>query len=691
MDDLPLAMTHSKSSALTGLGVRFPSSALTRPPGAGAWSRVAAGFALQLVLTLTLPSAVWAATFAVNSLLDLVDASPGDGLCASLAGACTLRAAIQEANAEPGGDLVTLPPGIYTLELPPVLEDDEGSGDLDIRDELDIRGAGAFVTLIEGNGADGVIDALGAPAIALRGVTIRGAAGAGVFADFALLEDTIVTENLQGGLFVGQLELVDTIVSDNVAAGVWAFSADVRNSLIERNEAKDGAGLYCDNFCFLGRTIIAANVATGLGGGLFVPNEVQVELVDVEIAGNEAPGGGGIAVVGDGSVLVRSSAIHDNVAVDGGGLALVSDCSAALIVNSTLSGNRATGHGGAILGNGPECGALRLRNVTVVGNVADSDGDGIGTGGGLSLDLRGAFLSNSILASNLAGGTGSDCRGTLTSEGHNLIQTLAGCALAGTTTGNLLGVDPGLAPLADNGGPTPTHALQPGSPALDAGDPAPPGDTETACEPADQRGIARPQRRRCDMGAYEMPCEDGGDQDADGVCDALDNCPANVNRDQNDLDGDGRGDVCDPEDAVLAVIRVSMRPDGRATRDTGEVVVVGSLLTSPPRYPLPPASFQMEVRDGRGLHEAYSWNERQCTVSARRMTCRSDDRSFVVTFRRAHGARARYFFRTRFGGLAAAPPLEAPVMVAIHDAASVDRIGGIPFCRPVRGGALKCP
>ena len=100
-------------------------------------------------------------------------------------------------------------------------------------------------------------------------------------------------------------------------------------------------------------------------------------------------------------------------------------------------------------------------------------------------------------------GQASDCSGVLTSQGYNLIQTTAGCTIAGSTSGNKTGVDPLLTPLGDNGGPTFMHALRSHSPALDKGSSAKPGSGIPACEAKDQRGVNRPQAKRCDMGVYE--------------------------------------------------------------------------------------------------------------------------------------------------------------------------------------------
>jgi hypothetical protein len=98
----------------------------------------------------------------------------------------------------------------------------------------------------------------------------------------------------------------------------------------------------------------------------------------------------------------------------------------------------------------------------------------------------------------------SDCAGTINSAGYNLIENTAGCTISGDTTGNITGLDPKLGPLALNPpGTTETHALQPGSPAIDAGNPA--GCTDASGNPVttDQRGVPRPQGLSCDIGAYE--------------------------------------------------------------------------------------------------------------------------------------------------------------------------------------------
>jgi hypothetical protein len=149
-------------------------------------------------------------------------------------------------------------------------------------------------------------------------------------------------------------------------------------------------------------------------------------------------------------------------------------------INSTVTGNQGFGVGGM--------GAARLllRSSTVTANVATM----VGTGGVLA-----ATAMNSIIADNV--GPKNDCQ-ELVSRGYNLVEDTSGCAIRGTTIGNVTGVDPLLGPLADNGGPTPTRALLPGSAAIDAANPNP-----NRCTITDQRGVAR--SGRCDIGAYEAP------------------------------------------------------------------------------------------------------------------------------------------------------------------------------------------
>ena len=130
---------------------------------------------------------------------------------------------------------------------------------------------------------------------------------------------------------------------------------------------------------------------------------------------------------------------------------------------------------------------MTISNTTINNNTASSSGGGIH-------NLGAANLVNTIVSGNTAL-TGPDCTGALTSLGHNLIGDTTGCGFTGVV-GDQTGVDPLLGPLQNNGGPTWTHALNPGSPAIDAGD-------DTVTPSTDQRGVPRPQGSASDIGAYE--------------------------------------------------------------------------------------------------------------------------------------------------------------------------------------------
>jgi hypothetical protein len=166
------------------------------------------------------------------------------------------------------------------------------------------------------------------------------------------------------------------------------------------------------------------------------------------------------------------------------------------LTNSTVSGNNATQSGGGIV----NFGTLILTNGTVAYNSAGRWAGGISNGAGGSTDL-----TNTIIGGNTATSS-PDCGHPfgipITSLGFNLISDGSGCDLT-VVSGDQVGttatpIDPLLSPLQDNGGLTQTHALLAGSPAIDAasGDCPPPA--------TDQRGVARPQGAKCDIGAFEL-------------------------------------------------------------------------------------------------------------------------------------------------------------------------------------------
>jgi hypothetical protein len=328
----------------------------------------------------------------------------------------------------------------------------------------------------------------------------------------------------EGSLTVIGSSLVDnwtgTGVSSPVGGGIYSTgNLTMYNSSLEDNRAFRGAGLYASGDTLIKQSQIDNNgdIATNAGGGILIAASGDtVTILDSTIQNNRATSGAGIVVVASGSeVALRGTTIRANTAAtSGGGLAVFG--SGLSLTNVTVSGNSANANGGGIFVS--YTGEVELHNVTITENTADADDDEVGNGGGLYLetlnnDSGAARIGNTLIANNqdhsdVPSTDSPDCHGEVVSMGYNLVRSLGfslngpPCSISGETTGNQIGVDPLLDVLADNGGPTLTHALLPGSPAQDAGDPAGCLDEDDQPLVADQRHALR--INRCDVGAFEL-------------------------------------------------------------------------------------------------------------------------------------------------------------------------------------------
>jgi hypothetical protein len=196
----------------------------------------------------------------------------------------------------------------------------------------------------------------------------------------------------------------------------------------------------------------------------------------------------GILVQFGGSLLLSNSAVVNSTASQGGGIFVVS--STATIINSTISGNSA-GRGGGITVVGSQ---VAILNSTVARNSATL------AGGGILLTSTSTLTVESTIIGDNAAPDGADLflsSGTVNAT-RSLIESPQAGAINGTNVANIVGQDPRLGPLQDNGGPTPTHALLAGSPALDQG-------SNPLFLPFDQRGpgFARVKGAAPDIGAFE--------------------------------------------------------------------------------------------------------------------------------------------------------------------------------------------
>ncbi|HEX6288136.1 MAG TPA: PA14 domain-containing protein [Herpetosiphonaceae bacterium] len=434
-----------------------------------------------------------AASITVTTTVDEVSAN----------GQCSLREAVRAANldqavggcpAGSGADTIMLPAGTYPLTRTAQPDDDESLvGDLDMTGEVTLMSSDSSAPVVDGAAVGQAVQVVPGVTVAINGITFsKGAIGnAGTL---QLVNTTITASEWVAISNHGTLAMAGSRVVDNQGnGGIYTIGrATVTSSTISGNTG--GGGIRNEGTLTVTSSSITDNsYLADFGGG--IKNFGTATIIDSTISGNTADVGGGI--YNPGAITILNSTISNNhVSVAGG--AGISGEGPITIINSTISGNSSGERGGGIAGNGI------IRNSTITNNTASRE-----PGGGI---VGTWTIANSIIAGNRSDvGQGHDIAGAIVSEGYNLIGNPQGATITGDTSGNLVNVDARLGPLQDTGGPTLTHALLPGSPAIDAGNPATPGSGGTACEATDQRGVARPQdgngdgTARCDMGAVEVP------------------------------------------------------------------------------------------------------------------------------------------------------------------------------------------
>jgi CSLREA domain-containing protein len=285
----------------------------------------------------------------------------------------------------------------------------------------------------------------------VRPVTIVGTGETGSFLDASALGDRVfdvaADTELRHLTLLGGSQVLGRGGVIRATAGTF----ELRRSTVFGGRADDGGAVAVGNAAIasIDRSWISDNRATGHGGGLFVLGTTVVSRST--ISGNRAVGGGGAFVGASVSLTIGDATVSRNTAVRGGGV-------------------RAAG-------------AIGLSFASIVANRAS-------VGGGVLLSSASeSSTANSVFARNEASDRGALCVRPLSSQGRN-VADVRGCGL--TASGDVTGVDPQVGVLRQNGGPTPTHALKAGSPAVDRG---------SGCHATDQRGAPRSD---CDSGAYEL-------------------------------------------------------------------------------------------------------------------------------------------------------------------------------------------
>ena len=332
-----------------------------------------------MVLALTFASAFFAfsvnanaSTYVVNTTNDTQDITPGNDICADTVGACSLRAAITEANAHAGPDIITLPAGTYTTTIPTTNENANANGDFDILSEITINGAGSATTIIQANAApDTATDRVmhcftGGTPVVINDVTLR--------------NGRITTANSGGGLRIenggsGNVTLNRVVITNNRCAtaggGIQIINSgtvlNVNDSTISNNfsgsdvartfgqsggiNATVAATVNLTNTTVSGNTSNSAVATNSVGGGM--TSTATTTITNCTFSNNTATGalgsnfGGGLYVAG-GTTTISGSTFSGNTCITtaappaGGVAGAIYNQSATLnISNSSITGNSA--------------------------------------------------------------------------------------------------------------------------------------------------------------------------------------------------------------------------------------------------------------------------------------------------------------------------------------------------------------
>ncbi len=430
------------------------------------YKRVMQFVALGL-LSLSLAGVAGAATFTVTKTADT-----NDGTCDS---DCSLREAIAAANGAVGADVINLTGVGPTITL---------SAQLSVSSDMTLNGPGAANLTISGNNAVRVFNII---------------SGTVVMNDLTIADGNVSGFTLGGGIFNnGTLTLTDCILSNNTAAsdgggifnnGTLTLTDCILSNNTAGNGSNGGGGIYNVGTLTLTNCALSNNTADFYGGGIY--NDGTLTLTDCILSTNTTDNGGGI--LNNGTLTLAGCVLSGNSATTSGGG--IYNNNLVSLTNCTLSGNNATTSGGGIY-NPPIAIPVNLTGCTLSGNSAT-------TGGGIYNGASGMLnFANTIIANSVSGG---DCAnsGAIMTNINNLVED-GTCSIG--SIGFVSG-DPNLGPLANNGGPTQTHALLPGSLAIDAGD-----DAAAAGIIYDQRGVgfarisdgALARSLTVDIGAFEL-------------------------------------------------------------------------------------------------------------------------------------------------------------------------------------------
>jgi len=495
--------------------------------------------------TTAMPRSTVAASYDVNQLADEVDIAIGDQICRTASGRCSIRAAIQEANATDGHDTIRMQwlsdpqggQGVYVLSRTGMFENGAATGDLDITGELTILGLG---TTIDGGGIDRVLHVVGQALVTIDSLSIRGGRlaegygdGGGILVSggaVSLTNSTVYGNSSAGrggGIHVTAGASITTASQTRIRennggigggmSGAAGSTVSLNNyTLINHNTAAFGGGVSTAGTLLIRGAGINQNTALASGGGVWATGALYA-VNGAFYRNTAADFGGGIGAQGP-TIIIRSG-INENAAKYGGGIAIGGT---ATIAKSLINANRVTPGGyatelfnvgdltvntsqidasastmaSAIFNGGSSWnrrGTLTINDTTIasVGRASTIRND---------LDAGPLTLTNTIIESsvdpafpsNPAGAcAGSISTGVITSGGYNLVSD-GTCQF--TQIGDEQNVRTQLGPLTYTG--VTLSARFPGPPAIGTGQPG--------CSGTDYRGLPRPQSGSCDKGSIDV-------------------------------------------------------------------------------------------------------------------------------------------------------------------------------------------
>jgi CSLREA domain-containing protein/uncharacterized repeat protein (TIGR01451 family) len=363
-------------------------------------------------------------TFVVNTNADLVSANPNACLDA-IAGQCSLREAIIEANNTPGTDTIMLPAGTFTLTIPrnPADHSSSETGTLEVQDSLNIVGAadgsGNPASIVQGGtnlttSVDKVfsfnedIDSFTDATVSISNLVIQNGHNRGnttIFDGWGGAFDFDTGGSGNSTLTVTNCNITTNTLTEGEGGGFAIFNtnngtgfAQVTNSTIQNNvTAPSGAGI------------------AGNGGGIFVGTPAALVMNNSKVMNNSAnanagvnPVGGGLEIIGPsgapGQNAIHGSTISGNHA-DGDGGGIWNTTNLLIDTSSILNGNSAGGNGGGFWHNASNPDAATLTKVTVTGNTATGSGGGIYSGnvsGGVTLTMQFSRLAGNTSAAGTA-------------------------------------------------------------------------------------------------------------------------------------------------------------------------------------------------------------------------------------------------------------------------------------------------